>query len=506
MSMLDSYTARCALCDSETAFDEILSTSSVGSSDLGTRSPAMRWAIIQTLVQRCPGCGYCASDVSVVNPDAPAVINGREYQGQLHDPAYPELINSFLCKAILDRESKTFSNATWSLMQAAWFCDDADHVKLAQVCRNKAADMLMLAEEHNQKIAKQDGMSVAILVDLLRRSEQVDRARKLIEARRGGITDDLIKRILDYQNDLLDKNDFSRHTIAEAQSHLKKSAPGVTSQDAPNIIGMAQEEPEFVASSRTGLGSPTTPSALQEPQGSRGQVGAQPSGSIDDDAGNKHGKAGETPTSPMVLFGLKEYLKPLLFYLITVVIAVVGISLGHDRSPIDPPLSLLFAIPGAFATVFALLLTVSAVWSYAPVLIERSPAPARPLVAPIIIAIWASIPIWVYYLNHDPSFNFHRFLNYFEFHGLVVAKLFVVGIIASLLGHKHVTPRNKRIQPYILIPVISMFIGFWLSPDSDPALETIGLTAGLVYYIGVLVAALLGYFLGEVMRSNKSSQ
>jgi hypothetical protein len=45
----------------------------------------------------------------------------------------------------------------------------------------------------------------------------------VVEARRSRITDDLIKRILDYQSELLDKNDFSRHTVAEARPRLKQN-------------------------------------------------------------------------------------------------------------------------------------------------------------------------------------------------------------------------------------------------------------------------------------------
>jgi len=225
-----------------------------------------------------------------------------------------------------------------------------------------------------------------------------------------------------------------------------------------------------------------------------------------EDTANKPKGAAEAPSSPRPLLGLKDHRRSLLFYFITVVVAVVGIGLGRECSPIESPLSFLFAIPGVLAAVLGFLMTIIAVWELAPVLIERSPAPARPLLAVVIVAIWASIPICIYYLNHDTPFNFYRLLNFFEFRGLLVAKLFVVGIIASLFGHKYVTPRINRIQPYILIPVVSMFIGFWLSPESDPAAEATGLTVGLVYYIGVLVAASIGYFLGQVMRNYKNAQ
>jgi len=75
--------------------------------------------------------------------------------------------------------------------------------------------MLVIAEDDGKQLSKQKGTDTAILVDLLRRSGQIEQARKVIAARRGGINEDVIARILDFQATLLDKNDVSCHTIAE---------------------------------------------------------------------------------------------------------------------------------------------------------------------------------------------------------------------------------------------------------------------------------------------------
>ena len=138
-----------------------------------------------------------------------------EYKEQLNDPTYPELANSFLCKAIVDREFKALVAMTLAFMRAAWVCDDSGHLDQARVCRQKAADMLVIAEDNGKKVSNQEGTDTAILVDLLRRSGQIEQARKAIEARRGGITEEVITRILDFQATLLDNNDVFCHTIAE---------------------------------------------------------------------------------------------------------------------------------------------------------------------------------------------------------------------------------------------------------------------------------------------------
>jgi hypothetical protein len=84
------------------------------------------------------------------------------------------------------------------------------------MCRKRAADMLIKAEEHGQQVAEQEGASTAILSDLLRRSGRLEQARQVIATRRGGINEDIIVRILDFQTALLNRNDVSCHTSAEA--------------------------------------------------------------------------------------------------------------------------------------------------------------------------------------------------------------------------------------------------------------------------------------------------
>lgn len=217
---------RCILCGKKTEYAFISSTNTFGGSpDLDTRPPKSKRKTIFAWVQRCPKCGYCAWDISTARQEAQAVIIGQDYKDQLSDPAYPELAASFLCKAILDRETKEFAAATWALIHAAWVCDDSDQTEEAMACRRKAADMLLIAEEHNQRVAKPDGVSTAILVDLLRRSGQPEQARKMIEARRSMITEDMVARIMDFETDLLNRSDIACHTIAELSIPGKARRP-----------------------------------------------------------------------------------------------------------------------------------------------------------------------------------------------------------------------------------------------------------------------------------------
>jgi len=212
----------CSLCEEKTEYTLISSTNTFGGlPDLDSRPPERKRSTIFAWVQRCPECGYCASNISTPNPEAQSVILCQEYKDQLNDPAYPELAASFLCKAILDRESEDFAAATGSLIHAAWVCDDSGNTDEAQACRLKAADMLLFAESHGQQVSTQNGATCAVLVDLLRRSGRVDQARKEITARRGGITEEIIIEIMDYQEQLIERNDVSCHTLGDAREEIK---------------------------------------------------------------------------------------------------------------------------------------------------------------------------------------------------------------------------------------------------------------------------------------------
>jgi hypothetical protein len=165
-------------------------------------------------VQRCPECGYCAGNIGVKNKLVYNIISANSYREQLDNTTYPALANSFLCKAMLDKESEQFAECCWSYIFAAWTCDDARKLDLAKSCRQKAVDMLLIAQKHGQQMRTKPGEDIAILVDLLRRSGQLEQAEKVILSQRGTITEK-INTILDYQLELIKKSDLGCHTVGE---------------------------------------------------------------------------------------------------------------------------------------------------------------------------------------------------------------------------------------------------------------------------------------------------
>jgi len=118
---------RCRLCGSLSRHRVLLSSNTfVGTDDLDGRPPGMLRRTMNLWVQRCPECGYCATDLSddvadampvsrvlgyddvSVTLEAPvtappsdwsnrrrdllrSVLTSKVYQGQLHDLSFPKL-------------------------------------------------------------------------------------------------------------------------------------------------------------------------------------------------------------------------------------------------------------------------------------------------------------------------------------------------------------------------------------------------------------------------------
>lgn len=216
MTMLFNEKTRCAVCGLINEYTGIASTNAFGSMDLDTRPPEMKRSAIFAWVQRCPGCGYCASQVSQAPSQAADLVHSPQYTRQLSDSTFPDVANSFLCKALIEESAADFAAATWSLMSAAWACDDAEKPQAARTCRSKAADMTVKALSNGQKISPQEEAETAIQVDLLRRAGRIAEAQQLIAEKRPTITDDLISKVLTFQDALLSNGDEACHRISEA--------------------------------------------------------------------------------------------------------------------------------------------------------------------------------------------------------------------------------------------------------------------------------------------------
>jgi len=223
MTTLHNKTTRCSVCGTEAEDTVIASTNAFGSPDLDTRPPEMKRSTIRLWVQRCYSCGNCASDLSQASACARDIIQTQEYTAQLKDSDFPELVNSFICKSIIDENGKEWATAAWALIHAAWACDDAKLSSQAIMCRRRAAAMLRKVATTDQKLVSQPGLATVILIDLLRRAGEMDEAVTVIQENRYNPSEGIMRQIIDYQMDLINAKDLDCHTIAEAIS--KGSVP-----------------------------------------------------------------------------------------------------------------------------------------------------------------------------------------------------------------------------------------------------------------------------------------
>jgi hypothetical protein len=130
-------------------------------------------------VQRCTACGYCAPSLSTEIPGAVDTVRSASYQNQLHSAEYPKLANEFLCLALLYEQDGQLANAGRSAVHAAWVCDDA------------------------------------VRIDLLRRAGAFDAALALCEDLLAREKDEMLRRVVLYQRDLIRRHDTGCYTVQQ---------------------------------------------------------------------------------------------------------------------------------------------------------------------------------------------------------------------------------------------------------------------------------------------------
>ncbi len=207
----------CAVCNAESTQTILMSTNTMEPPDLDLRPGEMYRSTMHLWVQRCPRCGYCAPSIDEGLQGASGVIRSREYREQLCDPDLPELANSFLCASMIQEQGGDYASAGLSSMYAAWACDDRGAPEQARSCRLKAYYLFVKARSCGQEFARDPGSEDCLLVDILRRSGEYERALSTCEEALDGQPDPDIVDILNFQKELISRGDSARHSIGEVR-------------------------------------------------------------------------------------------------------------------------------------------------------------------------------------------------------------------------------------------------------------------------------------------------
>lgn len=217
MSLPVTVNVQCANCGHTNEFMDWASTNSFGSPDLDTR-PAedYRFSMNQMLVKKCEECGYCNADIEQISENMRDVITSNLYREQLNNKEFTEKANEFLCKSILLESINEIEQSAWASLHAAWNCDDSDKYVQSKYCRKNAIRLFQLANTIAPLNFEKQGEYPALLIDLLRKTEQFEEAHKICNLRLEKEDDEIIRKVLFYQNQLIDVKDVKTYTIENA--------------------------------------------------------------------------------------------------------------------------------------------------------------------------------------------------------------------------------------------------------------------------------------------------
>lgn len=203
----------CVLCGKSSTQTILTSTNTFGPSDLDSRPPEMARSTINMWIQRCPSCYYCAPDISEAPEKAGETVKSSEYRKQFRNSSYPKLANRFLCYALVAEAASDYINAGWASLHAAWVCDDSSNIDGIKGCRQKAATLFLTGKENKQRFMKSKGEEELLIVDLLRRCGEFQRALTFCDAGLKRKPGGLIEDCLNFEKELIDRIDSECHSI-----------------------------------------------------------------------------------------------------------------------------------------------------------------------------------------------------------------------------------------------------------------------------------------------------
>jgi len=206
----------CCVCGKKSNHDVVRSSYSHGSSDLDTRPSEMMRSTIYYSIQRCPPCGYSASDLSECSGDVKVHVESKEYQEIIGNKLIPKVAASFLALSYEKQQTHQYSESAWAAIHAAWICDDKNKQKASKEYRKKAISMIESANSHSQNMGDQAGATEALTIDLMRRAGMFEQASKLAEETKTKDIEEIILQIIAYEESLIKINDIDSHTVSEA--------------------------------------------------------------------------------------------------------------------------------------------------------------------------------------------------------------------------------------------------------------------------------------------------
>ena len=209
----------CSLCGVINAQEQAGATTTTGLPDLDTRPAEPVRSLLPYRVQRCPNCGYCATDIFLEYPGAVHLIRSEPYQKLLRRRSLPEKARQFLAWALIEEAAGEAGGAGWSALHAAWVCDDAEKPLGAIECRRLALERFTRQRALKGHILGFEDASLEdlMLADLYRRTGQFKEAEERARAGLGRQPADVVCRTLSRELELAARSDQLAHSLEEIE-------------------------------------------------------------------------------------------------------------------------------------------------------------------------------------------------------------------------------------------------------------------------------------------------
>lgn len=184
----------CAVCGAKNEFHVLGSFSTFGPPDLDLRPAEMQRSTMPFWIQKCPSCGYVASQLSDPAPITEEWLKAEKYTTCDGINFSSDLSKGFYQQFMIAIQSKDTEKAFFALLHAAWDCDDWEDDENAKHCRQTAC---LLAEKLLSSETEKDENLSLIRADLLRRTGQF--SRLIDEYSNIQYSDDLLNKIIAFQ-------------------------------------------------------------------------------------------------------------------------------------------------------------------------------------------------------------------------------------------------------------------------------------------------------------------
>ncbi len=211
MSAVFRMKLRCAVCGKENEYSVLGSTNAFGSPDLDLRPPEMERSTMYLWVMECPDCGYVSDSVEDETSIDPDFLKSPKYllcDGiRFRDP----LAGLFYKDHLISLQEGDTRGAFYALLHAAWACDDKRDRKQAVKCRSLSLPFLTELIENGGD--DKNGLQV-MRADIMRRAGCFDELLK--EYTSVSLGDELLDKLLAFEQALAEKRDTACHTVREA--------------------------------------------------------------------------------------------------------------------------------------------------------------------------------------------------------------------------------------------------------------------------------------------------